>query len=150
MALAARLQGATWRVVILCGDGELNEGQNWEAFMAIAKWRPSNLIAIVDRNRVQLDGLESAIMPLGDIAAKVASFGLHVESCNGHDCAALRATLERAAAHAPAVLIAETVKGKGVSFMEGQAAWHGKPVDDAVFDAAMAELNAGLEALGRI
>ncbi len=143
MALAARVKSESWRVYVLCGDGELNEGQNWEALMALAKWRPANFTAIIDRNHVQLDGPEDLIMPMGDVAAKVESFGLRALCCNGHDCAALRDTLQAAVAlNAPAVIIAETVKGKGVSFMEGQSVWHGKPVDDDSFAKAMAELEA--------
>ena len=141
LALSARLKGESWRTFVLCGDGELNEGQNWEALMAIAKWKLSNLTAIIDRNHVQLDGPEDQIMPLDGLRERIESFGLYVVECNGHDCAALHDALAKAIDYnGPAVVIAETVKGKGVSFMEGQAAWHGKPVDDESFAKAMAEL----------
>jgi len=145
MALAARFKGEDWRVYVLCGDGELNEGQNWEAMMSAAKWGLSNLTMIVDRNHVQLDGAEAEIMPMGDLAAKIEAFGLETFECDGHDCASLIETLEmRKAVRGPAAIIAETVKGKGVSFMEGQAAWHGKPVGDEDFKAALAELEGAL------
>ena len=144
MALAARLAGRAYRVYVLCGDGEMNEGQNWEAFMAGNKFRPSNLCVIVDRNHVQLDGPGDEIMPLGDLAAKIRAFGWNVLECDGHEPAALLEAFDAARAHAdgPSAIVARTVKGKGVSFMEGQAAWHGKPISDDDFARAMAELDA--------
>jgi len=144
MALTAALRRESWRVFVLCGDGELNEGQNWEALMAIAKWRPPGLTAIIDRNHVQLDGTEDEVMPMGDLSAKFGAFGLRTVGCDGHSTAALlEALTEAASRREPVVVIAETIKGKGVSFMEGQAAWHGKPVDDASFAKAMADLEGG-------
>ena len=141
MALAARRLGGDWRVWVLCGDGELNEGQNWEAFMAMAKFRPANLTAIVDRNHVQLDGAENEIMPLGDLAARLRAFGVAAIPCDGHSVPSLLEAFDAAQrCGGPAAIVAETVKGKGVSFMEGQAAWHGKPLDDESFRRAMAEL----------
>jgi transketolase len=143
MALARDLLGRRFRIAVLCGDGELDEGQNWEAFMALSKWRPSRLLAIIDRNHVQLDGPEADVMPLGDLDAKLSAFGLAHASCDGHDCGALELAMKRGAdGDVPFVLVAETVKGKGVSFMEHQAAWHGRPVDDDSFAKAMAELEA--------
>ncbi len=141
MALAARLQGAAWRTVVLCGDGELDEGQNWEAMMAAAKWRLDGLLLIVDRNGVQLDGTVAEVMPQGDLAEKIAAFGLRVHRCDGHDCRALLGACETAlAGPGPAAIIADTVKGKGVSFMEGKAEWHGKPINAADYARALAEL----------
>lgn len=146
MALAALRKGEKWRVFVLCGDGEMDEGQIWEAFMAIAKWKPSSLTVIIDLNHVQLDGPVDEVMPLGDLKAKIVSFGLYTLSCNGHDVAALLDALEKAEVHnGPTAIVAETVKGKGVSFMEGQAAWHGKPIDDDEFEKALSELEAGLK-----
>lgn len=144
MALATRLTGHAYRVYVLCGDGEMNEGQNWEAFMAGNKFRPSNLCLIVDRNHVQLDGPGDEIMPLGDLAAKIRAFGWNVLECDGHDPAELLDAFDAARAHkdGPTAIVARTVKGKGVSFMEGQAAWHGKPISDADYARAMAELDA--------
>lgn len=146
MALAARLKGESWKTFVLCGDGELDEGQNWEAFMSIAKWQPANLTIIVDNNHVQLDGPVNEIMPLGDLKAKFESFGLKTINCDGHSVPSLLEAFEKAEAHdGTAVIIAETVKGKGVSFMEGQSAWHGKPVSDEDLASALIELEGALK-----
>ena len=141
MALAARVQSKAYRVFVVCGDGELQEGQNWEALMAVAKWRPADLTIIVDRNGVQLDGPIDEIMPLGDLDAKLHAFGLHTLECDGHDAGALLEAIDEAVQHdGPVVVVARTVKGKGVSFMEGQAAWHGKPISDDDYALAIKEL----------
>lgn len=141
MALAAFVSGKSYRVYVLCGDGELNEGQNWEAFMAMNKWRPDNLTVIVDYNRVQLDGTDQEIMPMDSLRAKIESFGLRVISCDGHDVEALLSAFDEArGADGPAVIIADTVKGKGVSFMEGKSAWHGKAIGEKEYRQAMSEL----------
>ncbi len=146
MALSARLRGETWKTYVLCGDGELNEGQNWEAFMSMAKWQPRHLTLIVDNNHVQLDGTENEIMPMGDLDAKLRAFGLKTIGCDGHSVAALLEAFEEAEAHeGTAAIVAETVKGKGVSFMEGQSAWHGKPISDEEFERALEELERGLK-----
>ncbi len=146
MALAARLAGKNYRTFVLCGDGELQEGQNWEAMMAAAKWNLANLTVIIDRNHVQLDGTEAQIMPMGDVAAKVAAFGLYTVSCDGHDTGSLIKAIDEAIASGrPTAIVAETVKGKGVSFMEGQSAWHGKPIGAEEFDRAIRDLEEGLQ-----
>jgi transketolase len=143
MALSARLKKEGWRVFVLCGDGELQEGQNWEAFMSMAKWKPAGLTVTIDYNQVQLDGTLNEIMPLGDLKAKLESFGLPAFECDGHDPASLIQAYDKALSHdGPAAVIAGTVKGKGVSFMEGQSAWHGKPISDEEFASALAELEA--------
>jgi len=149
MALAGRARGRRGRVFVLCGDGELQEGQNWEAMMAAAKWGLSGLTLIVDRNDVQLDGPVGRIMPLGDLRGKLRAFGWRVRECDGHDVESLLEALAAAEADAgrtnsPAAVIAHTVKGKGVTFMEGQAAWHGRPIGDAELARAVAELREGL------
>lgn len=141
MAWAAQRKDTPGRVVVLVGDGELDEGQNWEAAMLAAKLDLANLALIVDRNRVQLDGTTDAILPLGDLAAKFQAFGWGVESCNGHDCAQLIENVERAmAAPQPTVVIADTIKGKGVPFMEGDHQWHGKPLDGDDYNSACTAL----------
>ncbi len=142
MAMGLRLSGSNARVYAVLGDGELNEGCVWEAAMSAPKFAVSNLTAIVDWNHVQLDGTNDEVMPLGDLAAKWRSFGWNVIECSGHDIAALDAALDAAEAYkdGPSVIIADTVKGKGVSFMEGQAGWHGKAIDDDSYAKAMAEL----------
>ena len=85
MALSARLLGKSYKVYVLCGDGEMQEGQNWEALMSISKWDLGNLVVIIDRNGVQLDGTEQQVMPLGDLAQKISAFGLETIRCDGHD-----------------------------------------------------------------
>lgn len=145
MALGLRLSKIESTVYAVMGDGELNEGPVWEAAMAAAKFKADNLIAIVDYNRVQLDGTTDEIMPLGDLAAKFAAFGWEVLECDGHDVAALSDAIDQAKAvqGKPAVILAHTVKGKGVSFMEGKNIWHGRPINDQEYELAMSELRGG-------
>lgn len=132
MALAARFQRKDFRVYALLGDGEIQEGQIWEAAMAAAHFRADNLTAILDFNGVQLDGRVQEIMGIEPVADKWRAFGWKVIDCSdGHSIPQLLESLERAKAVSgrPSIVIAHTVKGKGVSFMENQAAWHG--VSDA-------------------
>ena len=119
-----------------------NEGTVWEACMAASKFKVDNLCAILDWNGVQLDGTSEQVMPMGDIRAKFAAFGWHCIECDGHDLAALSAALDEAETVKcmPSIILAHTVKGKGVSFMEGKNAWHGKAIDDDSFAQAMKEL----------
>jgi transketolase len=142
MALGARLDARDYRTYVLMGDGELQEGIVWEAAMAAAKFGVDNLLAIVDWNGVQLDGKVAEIMPLGDLALKWRAFGWHVLEVDGHDIAAIDEAIDAAAAvrGVPTVLLARTVKGKGVSFMEGASAWHGKPIVRDEYERAMQEL----------
>ena len=142
MAMALKLDNSPAKVYVLLGDGELDEGIVWETAMSAAKFKLDNLIAIVDYNRVQLDGTTDEIMPLGDLAAKWEAFGWTVLECDGHDLEALDfcVTVADGAVGAPTVIIANTVKGKGVSFMENTSAWHGKKIDDESYAKAMAEL----------
>jgi len=142
MALAARMDHTGVTVYVVLGDGELQEGAVWESAMAAAKYRPGNLIAVVDNNGVQLDGTNDEIMPLGDLTAKFSAFGWRVIPCDGHDAASLSDALDAAGSTggAPALVLAKTVKGKGVRFMEGKSMWHGRPIGDTEYAAAMAEL----------
>lgn len=142
MAIGLRMNGSPARVYAILGDGELDEGAVWEAAMSAPKFKLSNLTAVVDRNKVQLDGTTDEVMPLGDLAAKWRSFGWNVIECDGHSIEALSDAFDAAESYTegPSVIIADTVKGKGVSFMEGQAGWHGKAIDDGSFAKAMAEL----------
>ena len=142
MALGLRLDGSTARVYAILGDGELNEGTVWEACMSAAKFHADNLCAVVDWNGVQLDGPADKIMPMGDIHAKFTAFGWNCIECPGHDIGALFNAFELAkkVKGVPTVILAHTVKGKGVSFMEGQSAWHGKAIDDESYEKAIAEL----------
>lgn len=142
MALGLRLNGSPARVYVLLGDGEANEGAVWESAMSVPKYKLDNLCAIVDYNKVQLDGTTDEIMPLGDFPEKWRAFGWNVIECDGHDLMALDAALDAAEATkgVPTVIIANTIKGKGVSFMEGASAWHGKAIDADSYAKAMKEL----------
>lgn len=142
MALGLRLAGRPSYVYAVIGDGEANEGVVWEACMAAAKYKPDNLIVIMDKNGLQLDGPTDFVMPGLDLAAKFRAFGLHVQECDGHDVAALSAAIDRAKAErgVASVILADTVKGKGVSFMEGASAWHSRCVGNDDCRRALEEL----------
>ena len=146
MAMGLKLDGSPARVYAVLGDGELNEGCVWEAAMSAPKFALDNLCAVVDWNHVQLDGTTDEIMPIRDLAGKWRAFGWNVLECSGHDLMALDAAFDAAeqTKGVPTVIIADTVKGKGVSFMEGQAGWHGKAIDDESFKKAMAELGGAV------
>ena len=141
-ALAARLDGRKYRTYVLTGDGEMDEGQNWEAFMSAAKFDLDNLTVIIDANGVQLDGTNDEIMPLGDLTAKIRAFEWNVVECDGHDMRSILEALSKAETckGSPTAIVAHTVKGKGVSFMEGKAEWHGKTIDEKAYCKAMEEL----------
>jgi transketolase len=139
MAWGLRQLGSPARVYVLLGDGELNEGQVWEAAMSAAKFQHKNLTAIVDHNGVQLDGTTDCVMPLGSVAEKFRAFGWQTQQVDGHDISALRAALKQPA-DGPRVLIAHTVKGKGVPFMENDHRWHGSPLDEDQYRQALAAL----------
>lgn len=126
MAAAAKQDGKDLYVYTLLGDGELDEGQVWEAAMTAGHYKLDHLIAFVDRNRNQIDGTTEDVMTLEPLADKWAAFGWHVQVIDGHDTDAIKAAVEAAKAVAgrPSVIIANTVKGKGISFMENQYKWH--------------------------
>lgn len=129
LALAARRTGRTYRTYCLLGDGELQEGQVWEAAMFAAHRGLDNLVAVVDRNGLQIDGRTCDVCDPGDLGAKFAAFGWDVTEVDGHDASALVEVLgaaKAARAGKPHAVIARTVKGKGVPFMENEAGWHGK------------------------
>lgn len=143
LALGHRLDGRAARVWCLLGDGELNEGQNWEAAMSAAHFGLDNVTAIVDRNHFQNDGPGDEIMRIEPLADKWAAFGWGVHEVDGHDVGAVAQALcaARETRGAPQVVIAETVKGKGVSFMaENPAGWHGKGPSDAQLAQALEEI----------
>ena len=149
MALAAKRLGKSYRTYAVCGDGEIEEGQIWEAAMAAAKWQLDNLCAFVDVNGLQIDGPTGKVMPSEPLDAKFAAFGWHVVKIDGHDMEAILAALDeaRTVKGQPTVILAATVKGKGVSFMENQAGWHGKAPNDEQFAQAKAELEAVIKEL---
>jgi transketolase len=141
MALAGRLDRKDFRVFVLLGDGECQEGQVWEAAMAAGHHRPDNLIAIVDYNKFQLDGAIEDIIGLEPFAAKWQAMGWTVRECDGHDMQQVLDALEWATGqNGPACIIAHTVKGRGVSFMEGDNAYHGVAPSDDELGRALSEL----------
>lgn len=149
MALAGKVDGKDYRVYSVLGDGEIAEGQVWEAAMSAAKYHLDNLCAFVDVNGLQIDGKTDDVMPSEPLDAKFAAFNWNVLKVDGHDYAAIADALAQAAAckGKPTVILAHTTKGKGVSFMENDAGWHGKAPNDEQFEKAMVELNAKLAEL---
>lgn len=143
MALALRYRTSDARVFALLGDGELQEGQVWEALMCAAHYRLDNLIAIIDDNGLQIDGTTTEVMSLGNIAAKLESFGWHAVEIDGHDPSAIYHALSaQDRSGVPLALVARTVKGRGVSFMENVADWHGRVPNSEQAEAAYRELGA--------
>ena len=142
MALGARLQGKNFRTVVMIGDGELQEGSNWEAAMAAAHHGTSALTAIVDYNRVQQSGHVDAMLGIEPLADKWAAFGWEVREIDGHDMDRIVTALDAlpCSDNRPTVIIAHTVKGKGTSFAEDSYLWHSTMVPDDVYRRAMAEL----------
>ena len=142
MALGARLQGTGARTVVMMGDGELQEGSNWEAAMAAAHLAPLSLTAILDYNKVQQSGHIAAMLGLEPLADKWRAFGWSVREFDGHDMEAIVDTLDAlpAGPDKPVLLIAHTVKGKGVSFAEDTHLWHNNDVSEEVYVRAIAEL----------
>lgn len=143
-ALAARLDGRGYHVYCLLGDGELDEGQVWEAAMAAAHYSLDNLTAIVDRNRIQNDDFCESVMRTDPLPDKWQAFGWHVQEMDGHDLPQVIEALEKAreVRGRPSVIIAHTVKGKGVSFMENKPEWHGKAPTPEQAERALAELGS--------
>ncbi|MBE6980225.1 MAG: transketolase [Ruminococcaceae bacterium] len=149
MALAAKTQGKTNRVYTLLGDGEIQEGQVWEACMFAAHYHLDNLVVIVDNNGLQIDGEVAKVMSPYPIVDKLEAFGFHVKSIDGHDFDQIEAALNEAKTvkGQPSAIVMKTVKGKDVSFMENQAGWHGVAPNKEQYEQAMAELNAKLAEL---
>lgn len=147
MALAGRLDERDYKVYVILGDGEIEEGNVWESLMAGYKYKLSNLVAILDRNEVQLDGFTEDIMPMGSIYDKVKSFGWNVIEINGHDYGQIIDALHKAKENGecPTFIIANTIKGKGVSYMEGNPKYHGSPpASEEEYKLALEELSGGI------
>jgi transketolase len=142
LALAGRMDGRDYRVYVLLGDGECQAGVVWEGAMTAAKYQLSNLTAIVDYNNVQLDGPVHDIMPLEPFADKWRSFNWRAIEINGHSVRHVLEALDMAKEihDRPTVIVAHTTKGKGVSYMENDASWHGAAPDDQQYAQAVAEL----------
>lgn len=149
MALAGKLDGKGYRVYAMLGDGEIEEGQVWEAAMSAAKFHLDNLCAIVDVNGLQIDGATADVMPSEPLDQKFAAFGWQVVPCDGHDFTSIEHAFAQAAAvkDKPTVILARTVKGKGVSYMENSAGWHGKAPNAQQYHQGREELTAQIEAL---
>lgn len=142
MALSAKMDGAKWHVFCLMGDGEQDEGNVWEAAMLVGKYKLHNLTAIIDRNNIQIDGFTEDIMPLDDLAAKYTAFGWHVLEIDGHNMTQIVDAVNQAKAiyEKPTMIIAHTIPGKGVDFMESKFEWHGKPPNADEAKIALHEL----------
>lgn len=142
LALAARLDGEPYRTYVLLGDGEIQAGVAWEGAMTAAKYHLDNLTAVLDCNGVQLDGMVADIMPLEPVVDKWKAFGWHVLEIDGHDIRQILEALDTASKihGGPTMIVARTVKGKGVSFMENKSMWHGRAPTKEQYDQAMAEL----------
>ena len=149
MALAAKHMGKKNRVYSLLGDGEIQDGQVWEAGMAAAPYKLDNLCIVVDNNGLQIDGNIADVMSPYPIVGKLESFGFYVQEIDGHDFDAIEAAFANAKATTgkPSAIVIKTVKGKGVSYMENDAGWHGKAPNDAEYAQAMTELKAQLAEL---
>ena len=149
MAMAAKYTGKANRVYTLLGDGEIQEGQVWEACMAASHYKLDNFCAIVDNNGLQIDGNIADVMSPYPIVDKLVAFGFEVQEIDGHDFEAIEAAFETAktVTGKPSAIVIKTVKGKGVSFMENDAGWHGKAPNDAEYEQAMTELKAQLAEL---
>ena len=149
MALGLKKKGSTSRVFTVLGDGEIQEGQVWEACMFASHYSLDNLVVIVDNNGLQIDGDVAKVMSPYPIVEKLESFGFHVCAIDGHDFDAIEGALNeiKTVTGKPCAIVMKSVKGKGVSFMENNAGWHGVAPNDAQYEQAMAELNAKLSEL---
>ena len=141
MALGAKAQGKDIKVFTILGDGECQEGQVWEASMAAAHYKLDNLTVVIDNNGLQIDGANDEVMSLGDLAGKLRTFGYEVfELADGNDLDAIEEALSAKVEGKPKAILAHTVKGKGVSYMENQAGWHGKAPNEEQRQQALKEL----------
>ena len=149
MAIAAKLQGKDYRVYAITGDGELQEGQIWESAMFASHYKLDNLIVFADANKLQIDGRTTDVMSPEPIDKRFEAFGWNVTRIDGHDFDAIEAAVEAAkqVKGKPSVIVCDTVKGKGVSFMEDKAGWHGVAPKKDEYEAAVAEVKARIEAI---
>ena len=142
MAIAAKLDNKDYRVYCILGDGEIGEGQIWEAAMTASHYKLDNLCVIVDNNNLQIDGTIDKVMNSYPIDEKFKSFGFEVININGHDIDQIQEAFEKAKTikEKPTAIIAKTIKGKGISFMENQGSWHGKAPNEQEYTTALEEL----------
>ncbi len=146
IAIGLKIDQKNNKVFSVHGDGEMQEGQIWEAIMTANKYKLDNLVTIIDKNNLQIDGSTHDVCDIGNLKIQFESFGWEVFECDGHDFQDLEKTLNEAIAikGSPTVIIAKTVKGKGVSFMENQVGWHGKAPNQEEFEMAIKELGSML------
>ncbi len=144
LALGARFQKKRWRTYCILGDGECDEGSVWEALMAAAHYKLANLTVIVDRNKLSIDGFTESVMSLEPLEDKFKAFGVDTRTVDGHDFDALDEAITRAkeSTEKPTVIIADTVKGKGVDYMENNVVWHYGSIDSENAQKAIASINA--------
>lgn len=149
MALSGKISNDNYKVYAVLGDGEIQEGQVWESAMFAAHYQLDNLVYIVDNNNLQIDGPITQVMSPYPIDEKFAAFGWHVITINGHDFDEIENAFNEAekVANQPTVIIQKTVKGKGVSYMENNVAWHGAAPNEEQYNIAMGELQAHLDEL---
>jgi transketolase len=141
MALSKKISNQDGIVYCLVGDGELEEGQNWEAMMTSNKYKLNNLVLIVDNNGLQIDGNIENVKSLDNLVNKIESFGFFVQTVDGHDHLEIIEAINNAKkSDKPNCIIAKTIKGKGISYMENQVAWHGKAINDSEYEIAIKEL----------
>lgn len=144
IAMAAKHQGKSYRVYAIIGDGEAQEGLVWETAMSASQYKLDNLTVILDYNGLQIDGPVDSVMSLGNIVDRYSSFGFACFDVDGHDIDAVTAALNAPVSGQPKFICCRTVKGKGVSFMENEAGWHGRPIDKKSYEATMRELGAAV------
>lgn len=142
LALAGKINNAIWRVICLMSDGEQEEGNTWEAAMFVGKYKLNNLTALIDRNNIQIDGFTEDVMPLENLRAKYEAFNWHVLEIDGHNIKEIIDAFDQAKAifEKPTLIIAHTIPGKGVDFMENKWQWHGKPPNKEEAKLALQEL----------
>ena len=148
MAIRAKRDGKDYRVFVLIGDGETQEGQIWEAVQAAVKYELDNLVILVDQNNLQNDNCCDVVMPTGDLAQKFRAFGCHTEQIDGHDMEQVVAVLEKTRSwkgEEPVCIVMKTIKGRGVSYMENVVKWHGVAPNEAEYIQAIEEVEAGLQ-----
>lgn len=142
-ALSAKKKNTDYSVYVLMGDGELNEGSIWEAFMSAKQFGLGNLIVLIDRNHLCYDGVTEDVMQLGDLTAKMEAFGFNTINCNGHDISDLLRAFDSLSGDIPNAIICDTVKGKGLSFAENRPEWHQKAINQEQYEIALADLMGG-------
>ncbi|MEW6749006.1 MAG: transketolase [Candidatus Micrarchaeota archaeon] len=142
MAIVAKREKKPWRIYAILGDGEINEGQAWEAFMLAAKYKLDNLVAVIDRNNIQIDGTSDDVLPLEPLTEKFSSFGWNAIVIDGNNMNAIlhAFSMAQSCEDQPTMIIAKTLSGKGVSYMEGKFGWHGKVPKPDEAEAALKEL----------